>query len=240
KRALINIMSDDKLSKLASTQLGAAAIWRCVAQAALMGLQIGGSIPQAYILGFGNECSLSPTAEGYKFIALSNPDPVLKSFEIDIFYENDDFQMDKSARTIKHIPYITDKKRRLMGIYCMIEELGGNKRVDFITRGEIEEIRDKWSKKDKNGNYSKAWRNSFEMMALAKAAKRFLKPYAALKEGLKMAYDTEDEIKEESRNIEDRAVNIIDVAMPETEPEEPTENKKAEPENENVNLKDFF
>lgn len=233
KKALINILSDPKLSQLAATTLGAGAIWKCIVQAMLMGLQIGGSIPQAYILAFGKECTLSPTAEGYKFIALSNPDPVLKSFEIDIFFENDEFQMDKSARTIKHIPYITDKKRRLMGVYCIIEELGGNKRVDYITRGEIEEIRDKWSPQPQG----KAWKNSFEMMALAKAAKRFLKPYAALKEGLRMAFDTEDEIKDDKKNIEDRAVNIIDVAMPEPEPEKEPE---PEPKNTNVNPGDFF
>ena len=58
-----------------------------------------------------------------------------------------------------------------------------------MSKGDIEDIRDKWSKQPEG----KAWKNAFEAMAMQKAAKHFLKPYAAQKEGLAMAIATEDD-----------------------------------------------
>ena len=238
KRALINIFSDKTLAAMAKTEKGAESIFLCISKALQMGLQIGGQIPQAYILPFENFVSLSPTADGYRFIALSKP-AVLKDIRIQIVYEGDDCKIDSFAGEVKHEINITNKKRNLIGIYAVITKLNGDKYADFMSRGDIEYIRDNWSKQAKG----KAWMKSFDQMALAKATKKFLKPFAALKEGLKMAIaSSEDEEnlcqpEDRTENINDNLENIInsDEDREEEVVEEITEEEKKE-----SNKKDLF
>ena len=72
--------------------------------------------------------------------------------------------------------------------------------VDIMTRGQIEEIRDKHSVSYKSGGKS-PWKTDFDMMAMKTAAKRFLKPYAAESEGLALMY-SESETTEEPQDPE--------------------------------------
>jgi len=230
KRALINIMDNKDLAEMSKTPAGAGALFKCISQALQMGLQIGGQIPQAYILPFKNQPVLSPTAEGYKFIVLSDP-PVLKDFHVQKIHDGDDCSINAATGEVTHTIPITKEKRNLIGIYCVITELNGRKHADFMSRGDIEDIRDKWSLQ-KDG---KAWTKSFDQMALAKAVKRFLKPYAAKKEGLAMALTVdEDSTVQDNRPISDRVMssldNVIDAdIIPDEEPV-----KKDEPEKDNI------
>jgi phage RecT family recombinase len=213
KRALVNIFENEDMAKMASTTAGAKSIFLCISKALQMGLQIGGQIPQAYILKFFckksncDQAVLAPTAEGYKFIALSDP-AVIKSINVKVVHEGDDCKINAITGEIEHqIPVISDK-REMVGIYGIITELDGRKHADYISKGEIEEIRDNWSKYPD----SKAWTKSFEQMAIAKATKRFLKPYAALKEGLAMALSL-DEVQpdiEQDQEIKNRVGSTLD------------------------------
>lgn len=229
QRAMMNIMSNDTLAKMARSEAGARSILMSIGKALQMGLEIGGHLPQAYLIPFGDKVELCPTAEGFKFMALSEPS-MLKKFRLEIVYEDEDVEINKNGE-VSHSIKITDKKRKLIGIYCQLTELDGEKRADYITRGEIDEIRLKWSKQP-NG---KAWTDAFDQMAMKVAGKRFLKPYAALKEGLLMALDQMDDQEPDNRNIDDRVDDIladaipepVQVAKPEPEKKDPTTTKKS-------------
>jgi len=151
-----------------------------------MGLQIGGQVPQAYIVPMQETAELIPTAAGYRFIVTSEQ-AVLQDYIQKPVYDGDSVKIDAMTGEVKHEIDITDKKRKLVGIYAVFTELDGTKHADYISLGDIIEIRDKWSRKNKEGQWSKAWRNAETAMCMQKAAKHFLKPYAAQKEGLSMA-----------------------------------------------------
>lgn len=195
KRTLLNIFEDKNLIALTNDKKGAHSLLMCISRALQMGLQIGGQVPQAYIVAMGETAQLIPTAAGYRFIVTSEP-PVLMDYIQKPVYEGDNVTIDAMTGEIKHEIRITDTKRKLIGIYAQFTELDGSKHADYISRGDIESIRDKWSKQPEG----KAWKNAFEAMAMQKAAKHFLKPYAALKEGLAMALAIEE--TEENNNAD--------------------------------------
>jgi len=211
KRALLTIAQDKNLLALTKTKPGAQSLFMCLSTALQMGLQIGGQIPQAYIVPMKDTATLIPTADGFKFIVLSDP-PVLKSFVIRAVYEGEKFSLNYATGEVRHEIDMKTKRGELMGVYGMITELDGTKTAEYMPRGEIELIRDRHSvyfSKFKKG----PWKDDFVMMCIKTAAKRFLKPYAALKEGLNI----EAFLKEESDNgnnnngdIQDRACSIVD------------------------------
>lgn len=197
QRAYLHIFSNPELKKISNTPKGAFSLLMCMGKALTMGLQIGAHIPQAYLVPFGETAELIASGDGFRFIvtqdSIDSP-RVLMDYIQKPVYEGDNVTIDAMTGEIKHEIRITDTKRKLIGIYAQFTELDGSKHADYISRGDIESIRDKWSKQPEG----KAWKNAFEAMAMQKAAKHFLKPYAALKEGLAMALAIEE--TEENNN----------------------------------------
>lgn len=236
KRALLTVLENKDLAALSKTETGALSILKAIGKALQMGLQIGGSIPQAYIVAFKENAVLIPTAEGFRFITTSEPDPVLKSFDVRPVYDGEDFSLDFGSGAVRHIYDGRTKRGKLIGVYCQIEELSGTRRVQYMTRDEIEKIRDTHSRYFIN--FKKGpWLEDYDAMCLKTAAKKFLKPYAAMKEGLAMALAVDDgESIRDSRPMRDRVGDrldgIIDAEYVDTsdpdQPKKPAE--KAEPE----------
>lgn len=226
KRSLLSIFENKDLVKISKTQVGAHSLYMCLVHASETGLQIGGLHPHAYIVPFGEEAVMIPTAAGYRFIVRVE-NPVLIDYIQKAVYDGDNCHIDAMTGDIKHEIAITEAKRKLIGIYAVFVELNGTRHADYISRGEIESIRDKWSKQPKG----KAWENSFEAMAMNKAAKHFLKPYADQKEALNrvLVLDNDDgDPVRDNRPITDRVGDALDgVIDAEFEPETP---EKKEPE----------
>jgi phage RecT family recombinase len=218
KRAILNIFENSDLVTLSNNPTGARSIFMCLSRALQMGLQIGGQTPQAYLVPFGGKAELIPTAAGYRYIVTSEP-PVLTDYVQKPVYDGDECKIDAMTGEVKHMIKITETKRKMIGIYAVFTELDGTKHADYISRGDIESIRDKWSKQPSG----KAWTNAFEAMAMQKAAKHFLKPYAAQKEGLAMALAVSEE-NDATFDIPD----VIDIT--ENKEDKKSENKKNEKE----------
>jgi recombinational DNA repair protein RecT len=245
KRALINIFENDDILALSQTEVGAKSILRCLAAALQMGLQIGGQIPQAYVVAmpvkdktsgkYIKKATLIPTLAGYKFIALSDP-PILQDVFISAAYEKETISINKPAGIVNHELSLGEDRGKLVGVYAILTNLNGTVRADWMSRKEIENVRNTRSpsykafldKKLSRDNCT--WETDFDQQAIKTAGKRFLKPYAALKEGLYMALacDEEKTVNPVEGDIEDRVgqaldnVNIIEVE-PETEETEAKE-----------------
>jgi len=215
KRALITVMENKDLAAMSKTDAGAMSVLQAIGRALQMGLQIGGNIPQAYIVPFKDRdgvqrASLIPTAEGYRFICTAEPDPVLRDFDVRAVYDGEDFSLDFSSGSVRHSWDGKTKRGKLIGVYCKIEDLNGNRKVEYMTREEIERIRDTRSKF--YINFKKGpWADDFDAMCLKTAAKKFLKPYAAMKEGLAMALAVDDgDPGRDDRSISDRVGDQLD------------------------------
>ena len=76
-RALVEIFNDNKLVEMTKTPAGAKSIFDGIKKALTMGMQIGGATPHCYLVPMKDKVTFVPTFDGYKFIALSEPNPVL-------------------------------------------------------------------------------------------------------------------------------------------------------------------
>lgn len=233
KRALITIMDNKDLAAIAKTDSGALSILKCVGKALQMGLQIGGNIPQAYIVPFKDSAALVPTAEGYRFICVADENPVLKDFAVRAVYDGEDFSLDYGSGNVRHTYDGKTKRGKLIGVYCQIEELSGSRKCEYMPREEIEKIRDSHSKYyGATGNGP--WKDDFDAMCLKTAAKKFLKPYAAMKEGLAMALAVDDGYQADNKQpirerVGDHLDNIIDADVKIDDPQQ-DEPKQEQPE----------
>jgi recombination protein RecT len=229
KRALITVMENKDLAALAKTEIGAVSILKAIGKALQMGLQIGGNIPQAYIVKFGEQAILIPAAEGYRFICTAEPDPVLRDFSVRAVYDGENFSLDYGSGTVKHTYDGKTKRGKLIGVYCQIEDLNGNRKCEYMTRDEIEKIRDTHSRYFVSTGKG-PWKDDFDAMCQKTAAKKFLKPYAAMKEGLAMALAVDDgEPVTDTRPVQDRVGDHLDSVLDaEFEPAESAPPKEAD------------
>lgn len=233
KKAILSIYDNKSLSPVTKTDAGIAKIMMCIANAAMMGLQFGGQFPQVYIVGFngskGPEVTLIPTAEGYRHMATQGETPILKEFTIRAVYEGEKFDLNYVTGVVEHTFDGKKDRGQLIGVYGIIVENGDVKRAEYMPRKDIEAIRDTHSKywiTQKKG----PWKDDFDQMCIKTAAKRFLKPYAAMKEGREIAAAMEEEqhadIETRAEIILDNADIEVDMTAEETPEEKPAETKK--------------
>ena len=250
ERAILSIWENEQLQKVAKSDVGLAKIMMCINNAAMMGLQFGGQFPQCEIIGYegknGSEVFLNIRPSGYKHMVKNTDNPILKDFTIRPVYEGEEFSIDFANATVKHSYDGKKKKGQLVGVYGIMEELNGSKNADYMTREQIEYIRDHYSKFFIN--YKKGpWVDSFDKMAIKTAAKQFLKPYAEEKEGreIMLALQDEQEPDVTTRSI-NRLSSIIDADIIksnviEDKKDEPKgESKKPEVKNDESKEGDIF
>jgi recombinational DNA repair protein RecT len=239
KRSLINILENKDLAQMSQTKDGAGKIIQCLAKALQMGLQIGGVIPQAYVVAMytkdGMKPTLIPTIDGYRFVALSDP-PILKDFFISAVYEKEvdkGFRIDMPNGKVEgHFVYMGVDRGKLIGVYAILTHLNGTTTAGWMPRQDIDNVRNNHSPSYKAFKAGKmpsdkcAWETDYDMMAIKTAGKRFLEPYVALKEGLQMVLNTDDEEisngngEPDNRNIQQRVGSKLDsIIEAETVPE---------------------
>ena len=224
---LTNILENKDLAAMAATKDGATKILLCLSRALQMGLQIGGVIPQAYIVPMfaqgGQKPVLIPTIDGYRFVALSDP-PILKDFFISPVYEKEvgnGFRIDMPNGKVEgHYVYLGGDRGKMIGVYGILTHLDDTKTAQWMPIQDIENVRNHHStswkayKADKMPADKCAWVTDSDMMAIKTAGKRFLEPYVALKEGLNMVLNVDDEesnvTEPDNRNIKDRVNSRLD------------------------------
>jgi phage RecT family recombinase len=218
RKAMLTIIEDKNLLKFCQSEQGAKSIFKCISDALQLGIIIGGQLPHAYIIGYdgkdGPNCSLIVTAEGYKFIALNS---VLDNIKIQCVYEGEEFKINYVDGTVLHTWDGKTERGKIIGVYFIaIEKKRSMQKVDFMSIKEIEYIRDNFSKAYQKGRKD-FWEKSFKDMVMKTAAKKFLKPYAAMKEGAALAkalnIDEPNEKDDIGDRVSDKIDNIIDTEI---------------------------
>lgn len=236
-RALIEIFNNNKLVEISRTPAGAKSIFEGIKKALTMGMQIGGATPHCYLVPMKDKVTFVPTFDGYKYIALSEPNPVLKNIVIRGVYEKeaDTLEIDFGNNTVKgHKACLTGDRGKLIGVYGILTDLNGNDHVEWMPTEEINRIRDTYSQSYKFQKNQSPWTTEYDKQALKTAGKQFLKPYAMLKEGLALALEIED-IEEVPENVSSRVesrlanMNIEDAEVIEEEKHEEV-NEVVEPD----------
>jgi len=242
KRALVEIANREELTPLLQSRQGIFSVYKCLAKAATMGLQIGGQTAHAYLVPFEGKATLVVTAEGFGFVAAHGPGAVLKNNPplVEI-YEKDDLRIDEHRGMLEHAFDPRQDRGKLCGWAMRLEYNDGHIEIPYVSVEDVQKIIENYSRtKDSKGKPMKAFAKSPEMMQRKTAIKRLLRKPAREAEGLAMLYSLEPLNGEPPlqvappRDVTERVATRLDKAVDSMEPdggkeaEQPKE-KPAEP-----------
>lgn len=232
KRALVEIANREELAPILATRAGMFSVYKCLAKAATMGLQIGGVFPQAYFMPKESKAELVVTAEGYAFSAAHGPGAVLRSTpELVRVYERDEFLIDTAKGLVHHV-FDPRKDRGKHACWFMrLEYQDGHIEIAVVNAEKVQQIIDRYSRKEtKAGGLMPSFAKSPEEMADKTAAKKLLRKPAREAEGLAMllSLDAEPEDAEESRPMRPLGERMADRLDAATEALEPSAEPAAE------------
>ena len=235
ERALVEISNRDELKDVINSKAGIFSVYKSLAKAATLGIQIGGAIaPHAYLMPKGGAANLVVTAEGYAFAAVHGPGAVLMNVpQLMKVYVNDTFSIDSAAGKFVHNFSPFGDRGKLLGYFMKLEYKDGHVEIPHIMRTKVEEISDAYSTKEfSTGKKAPAWAKSPEEMFDKIATKQLLKKPVKESEGLAMLIscdefdDYEPATSPDLRDVTERTASRLDDAAgayageePEHEPE---------------------
>ncbi|MGL4986268.1 MAG: recombinase RecT [Treponemataceae bacterium] len=162
-------------------------IYRSLKEAAQYGLEIGGVLGQSYLIPYNESFSdgkggwkKTMTCHfqiGYKgLITLARRSKTIKTISVECVCENDTFEVQLgSGRTIIHSFNLSKERGDVVGYYCMVELQNDGIQFSVMTKKQVEDHRDKFSKAYKKDDKESNWNKNFDSMALKTCVIKALK-----------------------------------------------------------------
>lgn len=121
-------------------QCTTASIVRSVMQAVELGLEPGSATGQAYLVPFGQDCTL---VIGYRgLLDLMRRTGQVASVNAQAVYEGDEFELAFGIEdTLRHVPKGDPDPARLIGAYAVVRFRDGSHQLGYMTRKQIDAIR---------------------------------------------------------------------------------------------------
>lgn len=240
KRAIVSIASNEALADVIKTRTGLFSIYKGLARAATMGLQLGGQFPHAHFVPYKGVAELITTADGYKHAAVHGPGAILSNIEVKRVYEGEEVRLDVGAGRVDHIIKPGAARGKLIGVYGKMTRTDGTSEIDYMSKEEALRIRDTHSAQFR-GTGKGPWKDDEDAMIEKTATKKFLRRYAAEAEGLGMLYSADaddgdyapappprDVTERMAGHLEERTERIVAAEAPQTE-EKPAPAEKPAP-----------
>ncbi|SFK64507.1 recombination protein RecT [Nitrosomonas aestuarii] len=140
--ALNELRSSDYLTRIALQNPGS--FVNSVVQAAHLGLEIGGSLGQAYLVPFKGEIKMMPGYRG--LISLARRSGEISSINAEIVYENDLFDLDLGIETkVKHKPCLDGDRGEPKLVYMVAHFKDGGSHFEWMTVAEVMKIKSRSS-----------------------------------------------------------------------------------------------
>lgn len=157
-------------------------------RAAELGLDLSGTLGEAYPVPFGNVCQLIIGYRGLEKLAWQSGE--IASIDAEVVYEKDDFKFKKGTEVVVDwSPYLKGDRGAVVGAYACVTMKSGGKLARFLPVSEIEKVR-KVSRSGQSGPWTQWW----DEMARKTALRRVLKdaPLSTEKFAAAMDHDAED------------------------------------------------
>lgn len=186
----------------------------CIMTCAQLGLEPDQFLGQAYLVPYGNVCTLIPGYRGY--IALARRSGEVQSVSSQVVYSKDHFILQYGIdEKLEHVPAEGDRGE-VKGAYVVFKYKDGSYSFDYMAKNDIDKIR-KRSKASNDG----PWVTDYDEMAKKTVIKRHVK-LAPLSVEFAQAVALEDranngESQADLLGMDDG--NVIDAEPTETEPD---------------------
>jgi len=115
----------------------AESIWDAVADAAGLGLELGGAASECALIPYGKRCELVVEYGGKIKLMLQHP--LVKDVNVQLWRENDEFDYNPATQEIKHRRLFNEDRGELVGAYCIVTLVTGGRRTCVMDTSEIYE-----------------------------------------------------------------------------------------------------
>jgi recombination protein RecT len=209
-----------------------ATIAGCVVQASILGLEPDGVLGEAYLVPFWNkkansnrggfECQLIPGYQG--LLKLVRNTGELKMVDVQEVCENDEFDFEKGMEPfLRHKPAVGDRGE-IISYWAGAVLINGGKQFEVMTKEQIEQHRDRYSKSAESGPWVTSPEWMFKKTVLRKLVK--LLPKSAQAQ-LAVALDERNEVGVPQRFSVDVPLELHPVSEDDGEADEPQQQIKA-------------
>lgn len=221
--ALPKHLNSDKFVRVAITTIRKnPALAKCNRESLLGALMVSaqlglepGILEQAYLIPYGNEVQFQISYKG--MIELLRRSGQLKDIYAYPVYENDEFDIVYGLnRDLIHKPNFEDRGN-VKGYYAVAILKDNTKAFYYMTKKEVEQHRDKFSKSAKSSK--SPWTTDFDAMAEKTVLKKMLKYLPVSTEYLESMTKDENTYKydEKEKQVEVKDVNIVNEEIEEAE-----------------------
>ena len=217
-------------------------VFRCLKEAAAYGLELNGMLGQAYLIPYNEKGVMTSHLQlGYKgLIALARRSNTIKTIAAEPIHENDIFEVELGmGRKLSHKIDIMKERGDVIGYYCLVELCNGGSQFKVMSKKDVENHRNKFSKAYNPKDPNNIWNKNFDAMALKTVVIQALKlcPIsieamdAVIKDERADNKDIMDDVEYSVTDIPDEPVNetpAIEEPKPEvkeqpkTEPQQPS------------------
>ena len=221
--ALPKHLNSDKFVRVAITTIRKnPALAKCNRESLLGALMVSaqlglepGILEQAYLIPYGNEVQFQISYKG--MIELLRRSGQLKDIYAYPVYENDEFDIVYGLnRYLIHKPNFEDRGN-VKGYYAVAILKDDTKAFYYMTKKEVEEYRNKFSKSAKSSK--SPWTTDFDAMAEKTVLKKMLKYLPVSTEYLESMTKDENTYKydEKEKQVEVKDINIVNEEIEEAE-----------------------
>lgn len=212
-------------------------VLRAVMGAAELGLDISGTLGEAYLVPYGNECQL---IIGYKGLAkLARQSGELRRIEAEVVYEHDHFDFEKGTTLrLSFKPNLGDRGKPI-GAYALVEFADGGIQTEWMPASEIDKVR-RASKASGAGPWKdwtdEMWRKTaFRRLAkwLPLSSEKFARAVELSDAEVDLSAHRSATLSNESRGLNERLGLSVPSAEPDAEIETDQEWEAARAEGEN-------
>jgi recombination protein RecT len=219
-------------------------IFRSLKEAASYGLELNGTLGQAYLIPYNEKVNgkYEMTCHfqmGYKgLIALARRSNTIKTIAAEPVHENDIFEVQLGmGRSLSHKIDIMKERGAIIGYYCLVELCNGGSQFKVMSKKDVENHRNKFSKAYDEKDSNNIWNKNFDAMALKTVVIQALKlcPIsieamdAVMREEREDIKDITDDVEYTVSDVQAETVETPAIEEPKEQPKEPKPETKKEP-----------
>ena len=219
-------------------------IFRSLKEAASYGLELNGTLGQAYLIPYNEKVNgkYEMTCHfqmGYKgLIALARRSNTIKTIAAEPVHENDIFEVQLGmGRSLSHKIDIMKERGEVIGYYCLVELCNGGSQFKVMSKKDVENHRNKFSKAYDAKDPNNIWNKNFDAMALKTVVIQALKlcPIsieamdAVIREEREDIKDITDDVEYTVSDAPAETTETPAIEEPKEQPKEPKPEIKKEP-----------
>lgn len=179
----------------------------CVMQAAMLGLEIGGSLGYCYMIPYRqkNGTYIAQFQVGYRGLAKKTRDSgEIRHIDAGIVCQNDDYEFEKGLEPKCHVKFKFGQDRGpVIGYYACASFTGGGSCFEVMTKDEVTKFARVKSKSFGSG----PWQTDFDSMAIKTVFKRLSK-WLPMNEGMEKAISSDEKVLTDKVDLDVGAVEI--------------------------------